>query len=147
MSKLQMIVAGRLLMAACGKDSPGNAGTAAPARPVPQAGVVLETTSLDIDFSKHAVTFVELGAKSCIPCKAMQTVMKDLAAEYRDQLLVVFYDVWEDNKPAARYQVRGIPTQVFLDAAGKEFHRHIGFYAKEDIRKLLESRGLQRRAN
>jgi len=143
MRKPQMIFAGLLLIAACGKGSPGNAGTPATARPVPQPGLVLETTSLDIDFSKHAVTFIELGAKSCIPCKAMQPVMKDLAAEYRDQLLVLFYDVWEDNKPAAHYGVRGIPTQVFLDAEGKEFHRHIGFYAKEEIRKVLESRGLK----
>jgi thioredoxin 1 len=147
MNKFQMIVAGMFLIVACGKGAPGNAGTTASTRPVPQPGVVLETTSLDIDFSKHTVTFIELGAKSCIPCKAMQPVMKDLAAEYRDQLLVLFYDVWEDNKPAAHYKVMGIPTQVFLDAEGKEFHRHIGFYAKEEIRKVLESRGLKRVGN
>jgi len=135
---------GLLLLAGWGNSSSGPANAASAARPAPQPGAVLETTSLDIDFSKYAVTFIELGAKSCIPCKAMQPVMKDLAAEYRDQLLVVFYDVWEDNKPATHYQVRGIPTQVFLDAEGKEFYRHMGFCAKEEIRKVLESRGLKR---
>ena len=132
------------LIGGCEKGTSGKAGAASPGRPVPQPGVVLETTSLDIDFSKYAVTFIELGAKSCIPCKAMQPVMKEIAADYRDQLLVLFYDVWEDNKPATHYHVQGIPTQVFLDSAGKEFHRHVGFYAKEEIRKVLESRGLKR---
>ena len=143
--KLALVLCvGLFLIGGCEKGSSRKAEAESPTRPVTQPGVVLETTSLDIDFSKHAVTFIELGAKSCIPCKAMQPVMKDLAAEYRDQLLVLFYDVWEDNKPATHYHVQGIPTQVFLDAEGKEFHRHVGFYAKEEIRKVLESRGLKR---
>lgn len=143
--KLMLVLSiGLFLIGGCDKGASGKAGAASPARPIPQAGVVLETTSLDIDFSQQVVTFIELGAKSCIPCKAMQPVMKDLAAEYRGQLLVLFYDVWADNRAAEHYGVRGIPTQVFLDAAGKEFHRHVGFYAKEEIRKVLEARGLKR---
>ena len=37
--------------------------------------LVLVTDRLDIDFSKHLVTFIELGADKCIPCKAMQPIM------------------------------------------------------------------------
>jgi len=32
---------------------------------------VLVTNDIDIDFSKHKVTFIELGADRRIPCKAM----------------------------------------------------------------------------
>jgi CMP-2-keto-3-deoxyoctulosonic acid synthetase len=35
-----------------------------------------------------------------------------------------------------------IPTQVFLDMNGKEFHRHIGFYAYEEIAPVLKKAGL-----
>jgi len=138
-----LVVATMFLIGGYSPGCPAEAEAADSTRRVPRAGAVLETTSLEIDFSKYAVTFIELGAKSCDPCKAMQPVMRELAAEYRDQLLVVFYDLGEDNRPGDRYQVRFIPTQVFVDSNGREFKRHIGFYAREEIRELLESRGLK----
>jgi thiol-disulfide isomerase/thioredoxin len=33
-------------------------------------------------FFTGLVTFIELCADKCIPCKAMQPIMKDIAAEY-----------------------------------------------------------------
>jgi thioredoxin 1 len=39
-------------------------------------------TDEQLDFSKHKVTFIELGADKCIPCKAMQPVMREIAQEY-----------------------------------------------------------------
>jgi len=38
------------------------------------------------------VTFVEIGAAKCIPCKAMQPIMKAVAEEYKGQINVVFHD-------------------------------------------------------
>ena len=92
------------------------------------------------------VTFVELGSVNCIPCKAMQPVMRDIEKEYGDQVKVVFYDVWtEEGRPyAEKYRIQAIPTQVFLDKSGKEFFRHMGFYPKAEIDKVLEKRGVKR---
>ena len=42
----------------------------------------------------YKVTFIELGSVNCIPCKMMQPIMKEIEAEYRGQVRVVFYDVW-----------------------------------------------------
>ena len=94
---------------------------------------------------KPAVTFVELGSVKCIPCRQMQPVMKAIGEKYGDQVNVVFHDVWtEEGRPAAeKFGIRLIPTQVFLDAKGKEFFRHEGFYPEEEIHKLLQKRGLK----
>jgi len=89
------------------------------------------------------VTFVELGSVSCIPCKMMVPVMKAIEEEFGDQLHVVFHDVWKDKAPAQKYGIKLIPTQVFLDENGNEFFRHEGFFAKEEIEKLLTNRGLK----
>jgi thiol-disulfide isomerase/thioredoxin len=86
-------------------------------------GKVLVTNRLDIDFSKHLVTFIELGADRCIPCKAMQPIMKEIAETYADRVQVVFYDVWKDPEPGRKYGVQLIPTQVFVDQKGKEIFR------------------------
>ena len=93
-----------------------------------------------LDFSKHKVTFIELGADKCIPCKAMQPVMRDIAQEYKGTIQVVFYDVWKTPKYAKDYGIQMIPTQVFVDKNGEEIFRHVGFYPKEDIIKMLKEK-------
>ncbi|MGB2906314.1 MAG: thioredoxin family protein [Candidatus Aminicenantaceae bacterium] len=95
-----------------------------------------------LDFSQHKVTFIELGADKCIPCKAMQPVMREIAKEYKGIIQVVFYDVWKIPDYAKKYGIKVIPTQVFMDKDGKEIFRHVGFFAQEDIIKALKERNL-----
>jgi len=105
-------------------------------------GKVLVTNRLDIDFSKHLITFIELGADRCIPCKAMQPIMKEIAETYADRVQVVFYDVWKDPEPARKYGIQLIPTQVFIDQKGNEIFRHVGLFPKEEILALLKKQGV-----
>ncbi|MCK7512320.1 MAG: thioredoxin family protein [Desulfobacterales bacterium] len=67
------------------------------------------------------VTFVEIGSVNCIPCKAMQPIMKAVEEEYKGQVKIVFHDVWTEKgkMDAAKYNIRVIPTQVFLDRERK----------------------------
>jgi len=95
-----------------------------------------------LDFSKHKVTFIELGADRCIPCKAMQPIMREIAQEYKGTIQVVFYDVWKTPKYAKNYGIQMIPTQVFIDKNGDEIFRHVGFYAKDEIIKMLKEKGI-----
>lgn len=106
-----------------------------------QSGVIV-TNNLDLDFSKHKVTFIELGADRCIPCRAMQPIMREIAAEYAGKIQVVFYDVWKDPAPARKYGIQLIPTQVFIDQSGKEIFRHVGFFAKEEMLQMLKEKGI-----
>lgn len=105
-------------------------------------GINLQAQSNEL---KPKVTFVELGSVNCIPCKQMQPVMKAIEAKYGEQVKVIFYDVWtkEQKQYAQLYKIKLIPTQVFLDENGKEFHRHEGFYPEAEIDKLLQSKGLK----
>lgn len=94
---------------------------------------------------KIKVTFVELGSVGCIPCDKMQPIMKEITEEYGDQVEVIFYDVrkHKNKKYAQEYRVRVIPTQVFLNERGQEYHRHIGFYPKEKVLEALENGGVE----
>ena len=94
---------------------------------------------------KPLVTFVELGSVNCIPCKAMQPIMRAIEKKYGDQVKVIFYDVWkpEQSGYAEQYRIKLIPTQVFLNKEGKEFFRHEGFYPEAEIDKLLQKQGLK----
>lgn len=95
--------------------------------------------------SNAKVTFVELGSVNCIPCRQMQPVMKAIEEKYAGQVEVVFHDVWkpEERHFAQKYGIKLIPTQVFLDENGNEFHRHEGFYPEAEIDKVLQAKGLE----
>ncbi len=99
-------------------------------------------SSEQLDFSKHKVTFIELGADRCIPCKAMQPVMREISQKYKGTIQVVFYDVWKTPKYAKDYGIKMIPTQVFIDKNGDEIFRHVGFFAKDEIIKMLKEKGI-----
>jgi thioredoxin 1 len=44
---------------------------------------------------------------------------------------------------AEKFKVVGIPTQVFLDADGREFFRHTGFFPLEQILPVLKKQGVK----
>lgn len=88
------------------------------------------------------VVMLELGSVGCIPCEQMKPVMQKLRDSYKGKLEVIFIDVRQDNKTGRRFGVHMIPTQVFLDKGGNEFHRHIGYYDYEEIVPVLKKQGL-----
>jgi thioredoxin 1 len=92
---------------------------------------------------KGMVTMVDLGAKTCIPCKMMAPILVKLEKEYAGKAAVVFFDVREDPAPAKRFGIRAIPTQIFFDKTGKEVYRHEGFLGEEEIIHLFKDMGVK----
>ncbi len=92
------------------------------------------------------VTFIELGSVRCIPCQKMEVVLESIRKKYPKDVKVVFHDVWtEAGKPFAKqYGIESIPTQVFLDADGKEYFRHVGFFPENELIKILEQKGVKK---
>ena len=86
---------------------------------------------------------IELGSTTCTPCKAMEKVLDDLRESYPDTLIVEFIDIDKARERAQSYNITVIPTQVFLDAEGKEFHRHEGFFPKDDIVAVFAGEGIK----
>jgi len=91
------------------------------------------------------VTFVEIGSVKCIPCKAMQPIMKAVEEEYKGQVKIIFHDVWttKGKEDATKYNIRIIPTQVFLDKNGKEYYRHEGYFPKDDVVRVINMQGVK----
>lgn len=92
---------------------------------------------------KGMVTMIDLGAESCIPCKMMAPILKELEKEYEGRAAIVFIDVWKHKEEARKYGIRGIPTQIFFDKEGKEAGRHVGFMDKKSIVDVLKQLGVE----
>ena len=75
----------------------------------------------------------------------MQPIMKSVEEKYGKEVGVVFYDVLtrEGEPYALKYKIEAIPTQVFLDARGKEFYRHVGFLPEEELVSVLKIKGVK----
>jgi thioredoxin 1 len=91
---------------------------------------------------KGMVTMVDLGATRCIPCKMMAPILQKLEKHYAGKAAIVFLDVWVDPKPAQRFGIRAIPTQVFFNKKGEEVYRHEGFMSEEAIVAVLQKLGV-----
>ncbi len=88
------------------------------------------------------VTMVDLGAKSCIPCKMMAPILTELEKEYAGRAVIAFIDVRERPEQAEKYHLRAIPTQIFYERDGREQWRHEGFLDKESIVARLKGLGV-----
>jgi thioredoxin 1 len=72
----------------------------------------------------------------------MQPIMKEIAAEYKGKVQVVFYDVWKNPAPGEYYKIQLIPTQVFIDKNGQEVFRHVGLFPKDELVAFLKKQGV-----
>jgi thioredoxin 1 len=80
----------------------------------------------------------EFGAGYCVSCKEMAKVMAELKTSHSDQVEFRLVYVDKEKPLFEQYKVMLIPTQVFLDASGKEVDRHMGPLTKEEVLKRLK---------
>jgi thioredoxin 1 len=85
---------------------------------------------------------VDFGANSCVPCRQMRPILKEIGTEYSEKAKVVVIDVYKYQKLAQEYKILMLPTLVFFDPKGKEAFRHIGPLEKEKIIAKLKEIGM-----
>ena len=104
------------------------------ARTSPQdPGVVAKAADSQTAHGKALPRLLDLGRGTCIPCKMMMPVLKELRESMQGRMIVQYIDISKDPEAAAPYEVRIIPTQIFFDPDGTELTRHTGFFSREDI--------------
>ena len=83
----------------------------------------LEATAIDLEQLKSygLPIVIDFGADSCIPCKEMAPVLKELNQEMQGKAIVKFVDVWKNKNAADGFPVQVIPTQFYFDKEGNPF--------------------------
>jgi thioredoxin 1 len=106
-------------------------GTASPTEPQ----YVESADDFSQKVQENEIVFVDFYADWCGPCKMLEPIVEDLAADTPASVLKV--DVDQHQQLASQYQVRGVPTTVlFVDGDVEEIM--VGVRGKEQYVSLIE---------
>ena len=109
-------------------DTDGDGGT--PSEPIHVDG----TGEFDDLTADHDVAFVDFYADWCGPCKQLEPVVEQLAAETDAAVLKV--DIDANRQLAARHGVRSVPTMV-LFADGEPVEQVVGVQGPDRLAGLI----------
>lgn len=84
---------------------------------------------------------VDFGSNSCMPCRQIRPILKEISQEYTGKATVLVIDVYKFKELAGEYRVQVIPTLIFFDKSGKEVYRHMGAWDKASIVGKLKEAG------
>lgn len=82
---------------------------------------------------KPLPTLYDFTAVWCPPCKQQGPIVAALEQEYEGKVHIQAIDVDQNQELAAKYDVKAIPTLVFLDREGNEAARFVGLSDREKI--------------
>lgn len=75
---------------------------------------------------------LKFSAEWCAPCKALKHNLKDLDFPIEE------IDVQENEDLTAEYNIRNIPTLIYLDEDGEILHRSVGLVTKDAVLAKIE---------
>ncbi len=104
------------------------------------AEAVLHVT--DDSFEKEIIkadkpALVDFWAPWCGPCKALGPTVEELAAEYKDRVIISKLNIDDNPATAGKYGVRSIPT-LLLFKNGEVLDTVIGLVPKERLETLIK---------
>jgi hypothetical protein len=81
---------------------------------------------------------------NCLPCQIMAPWVDELRRRHGTAVDVSSINLdREDNLALGRsHEVRSVPTQIYLDAKGRELRRHEGLATERDMEGILSRLGL-----
>ena len=83
----------------------------------------------------------DFTSERCPPCRVQNPIIHTLEKEYSDQVVIRIIDVDQNQQIARKYNIRFIPTQIFLDSEGKELSRHVGLFQRDSIINRFKAHG------
>lgn len=90
-------------------------------------------TNFDTEvLASAAPVLVDFSAVWCGPCKKLEPVVDEIAAQYGDRLKVVKVDVDSSPGTAAKYGVLSIPTLMIFHG-GKVKDQYVGVLSKKAL--------------
>ncbi len=100
--------------------------------------LVYDIPDKDLEYLGTKPAIVDFYASWCGPCRAISPILEELAAEYKDKIVIYKVDVDASEDLARNFGVRSIPAVLFIPMKGKPTMT-VGGRSKEDFKKQIDS--------
>ncbi len=84
------------------------------------------------------LTVIDLWAEWCGPCRMMSPLIEELSSEYAGKAVVGKLNVDDNPEVPSNYNVRGIPTFLFLKN-GELVDKVVGAQTKQFLKDKIEA--------
>jgi thioredoxin 1 len=106
-----------------------------------KSGNTTEVTESNFDsvvLASPQPVLVDFSATRCPPCRSMEPVLEELAADFKGKAVVAKVDIDQDPGLARQYGVTAIPCFV-LFKGGKAVDRKLGAISKKQLAAMLDA--------
>ncbi|OGF25310.1 hypothetical protein A2331_02270 [Candidatus Falkowbacteria bacterium RIFOXYB2_FULL_34_18] len=80
---------------------------------------------------------IKVGAIWCKECLVMKPMWVEIEKEI-PELNTEYFDFDMDNDKIKKYEIKNVPSFIFLDKEGQEFLRLNGVQNKDDLIKIIK---------
>ena len=80
---------------------------------------------------------IDFYADWCGPCRRVAPILKELAAEYKDDIVIYKVDVVKEQELASAFGINSLPTLLFVPMQGKP-QASMGLQPKETLAKYID---------
>ncbi|HBK29255.1 MAG TPA: thiol reductase thioredoxin [Parabacteroides sp.] len=80
---------------------------------------------------------IDFFATWCGPCQALAPTLEEIAGKFKDQIYVYKVDVDEEGDLASLFNIRAVPTLLFVPMEGKP-KIHAGAMSKSDLESAIK---------
>jgi len=104
-------------------------------------GSVIHVTDDNFDetvLKSEMPVLLDFSAEWCAPCKMLAPILKDLAAEYQDRMIVAHGDTDDCPRAATGYRITAVPTLIIFKN-GEEVERLIGLRSKQALESAIDA--------
>ena len=100
---------------------------------------ISEITSED---SIKAPAILELSTTTCPYCREMEKTLDEMKGDYEGKVNIYKIDLNDNPSFAQKYQVRGVPTLIFIDEDNNDYQKVEGLISREQVEQILDDMGI-----